>query len=86
LNGKNGKAVKASSSKASSSKSNSVIEELKETSENGISDDVPAPLNLPFGKLFFGYKVVPVEVKEQVENGSTSFKGEGQRLRPSKRK
>jgi len=84
LNGK-------SSSKASSSKSSTFGSKLEEKSENnekeknGHISNIPAPLNLPFGKLFFGYKVVPLEANKQVENESTSFKGEGQRLRPSKK-
>uniref|UniRef100_A0A1D1XUX7 Ubiquitin fusion degradation protein 1 n=1 Tax=Anthurium amnicola TaxID=1678845 RepID=A0A1D1XUX7_9ARAE len=86
----NGKTVKSPSSIASSSKSSSTFSSKleEETNENGKNDDtpnIPAPLNLPFGKLFFGYKVVPVGANKQVENESTSFKGEGQRLRPKKK-
>jgi len=81
----NGKTVKSSSSTASSSKSSTFSAKLEETSENDKNDNIPAPLNLPFGKLFFGYKVVPVGANKQVENEATSFKGEGQRLRPSKK-
>jgi ubiquitin fusion degradation protein 1 len=64
------------------------LEEKSENKENGKNvqiPNIPAPLNLPFGKLFFGYKVVPLGTKKQVEDESTSFKGEGQRLRPSKK-
>ncbi|GBC07246.1 hypothetical protein RclHR1_07330004 [Rhizophagus clarus] len=84
------KSAKSSSSIASSSSStfNSKLEEESENGENdknGHISNVPGPLNLPFGKLFFGYKVVPLGANKQVENESTSFKGEGKRLRPSKK-
>lgn len=45
---------------------------------------VPAALNLPFGKLFFGYEVIPVGGKEngtQSENAQANpFSGSGQTL------
>ncbi|PKC13415.1 UFD1-domain-containing protein [Rhizophagus irregularis] len=87
----NGKSVKSSSSKASSSKSSTIGSKLEEKIENSEHDknghisNIPAPLNLPFGKLFFGYKVVPLGANKQEENEPTSFKGEGQMLRPSKK-
>ncbi|MCO5549670.1 hypothetical protein L7F22_003143 [Adiantum nelumboides] len=44
---------------------------------------VPAALNLPFGKLFFGYEVIPVGGKEngtQSEAQADPFSGSGQTL------
>ncbi|RIB01071.1 ubiquitin fusion degradation protein 1 [Gigaspora rosea] len=73
----NGKAVKASSSATSNSSANSSIDNLNE--------NIPAPLNLPFGKLFFGYKVVPFGEKKQGitdDDSASLFPGEGQTLRP----
>lgn len=50
--------------------------------ESGIS--APAPLNLPFGKLFFGFKVVPYSkpaAEDTVAGPSTSsFSGVGNTL------
>ena len=45
----------------------------------------PAPLNLPFGKLFFGYKVIPYskaskEVKEGHDAVASAFAGTGNTL------
>ncbi|CAG8464694.1 15596_t:CDS:10 [Acaulospora morrowiae] len=73
----NGKSVKSSSANASNPNS--------DKQDPDATKDVPAPLNLPFGKLFFGYKVVPLgEKKKGVESDNKTFSGEGQVLRPSR--
>ena len=51
--------------------------------ESGVS--APAPLNLPFGKLFFGFKVVPyikppTETEGSGASTSTPFTGSGNTL------
>ncbi|KAK6528731.1 ubiquitin fusion degradation protein [Orbilia ellipsospora] len=48
----------------------------------------PAPLRLPFGTLFFGYEIKPVKKTEGAEEDAskTTFSGQGQSLRATKRK
>ncbi|RHZ47185.1 hypothetical protein Glove_587g10 [Diversispora epigaea] len=59
LNGK--KPVKTSVDETNSkSKSSSNVHDLSS------SENIPAPLNLPFGELFFGYKIVPLSDKKEV--------------------
>ncbi|CAG8525659.1 7876_t:CDS:2 [Ambispora gerdemannii] len=53
------------------------------------SQKIPGPLNLPFGKLFFGYNVVPLGEKKIDDNNTEKpalepFSGEGQTLRAKK--
>ncbi|KAI0031816.1 UFD1-domain-containing protein [Vararia minispora EC-137] len=48
-----------------------------------VERNVPAPLNLPFGKLFFGFNVVPYvppEPKEENTSGPSAFSGSGSTL------
>ncbi|CAG8464054.1 3626_t:CDS:2 [Paraglomus occultum] len=49
---------------------------------------VPPALNLPFGKLFFGYKLIPLSDEKMTnanEGNDKSFAGSGQTLRTRKR-
>jgi hypothetical protein len=49
-------------------------------------DAVPAPLNLPFGQLYFGYPVIPLKSAEEKENGpAKTFGGSGQTLRTARK-
>jgi ubiquitin fusion degradation protein 1 len=50
------------------------------------NETTPAPLNVPFGTLFFGYNVVPPKKPEDEESKESSFKGEGTTLRRNKKK
>lgn len=73
----NGKSVKSSSSTASDS-NGTLTAKLKELSEN---DDVPAPLNLPFGKLFFGYRLRAPKAEAGLSQPSSTFDGKGYSLK-----
>lgn len=47
---------------------------------------VPAPLNLPFGQLYFGYPVIPLKTAEEKESGpAKNFGGSGQSLRAARK-
>ncbi|CAG8565416.1 16179_t:CDS:10, partial [Acaulospora colombiana] len=63
----NGKLVKTSSANARLHNPNS----NKQDPDSG--RNVPAPLRLPFGKLFFGYKVVPLNEKKEVKDSKVRF-------------
>ncbi|KAI8975205.1 ubiquitin fusion degradation protein UFD1-domain-containing protein [Mycotypha africana] len=67
--------------------SNSKDESLKEG--EGFEED-EAPFNLPFGTLYFGYKVVPPpsanDADKENEKNKNVFIGSGQTLRKSKKK
>ncbi|CAG8442773.1 1827_t:CDS:2 [Diversispora eburnea] len=56
----NGKAIKDETNSESSN-----VHDL------GSGENIPAPLNLPFGKLFFGYKIIPLSnVNNEVHDQS----------------
>ncbi|KAM3579332.1 ubiquitin fusion degradation protein [Umbelopsis sp. WA50703] len=47
---------------------------------------IPAPLNLPFGQLYFGYPIVPLKSAEEKENEvKQNFSGAGQTLRAARK-
>ncbi|KAG9288369.1 hypothetical protein G9A89_021400 [Geosiphon pyriformis] len=86
LNGKTAKS--SSSSKSSGSKNNRPSISAATDDPLQSSEDVPAPLKLPFGKLFFGYKIVPLGEKKprekEVDPIVKAFAGTGQTLRSKK--
>ncbi|KAG2183040.1 hypothetical protein INT44_006021, partial [Umbelopsis vinacea] len=68
---------------STTSLSDAVAESAAITHED---DAVPAPLNLPFGQLYFGYPVIPLKSAEEKENGpAKSFGGSGQTLRAARK-
>ena len=48
---------------------------------------IPAPLNVPFGTLFFGYDLIPYKNQEEQESEEkqSKFKGEGTTLRKTRK-
>ncbi|KAL1924139.1 uncharacterized protein VTP21DRAFT_7174 [Calcarisporiella thermophila] len=67
-------------------KSNLMSSDEKASAKPDAENIAPAPLNLPFGKLYFGYEIKPFqnEVEAPVDSVESKFKGEGQTLRPKR--
>ncbi|CAG8441547.1 3114_t:CDS:10 [Ambispora leptoticha] len=87
----NGKTVKVSAQKGSTSKKSvpgGTTAGAAAQTPSAESQKIPGPLNLPFGKLYFGYDVVPLGEKKNDNNTESSspkpFSGEGQTLRAKK--
>ncbi|KAG4302443.1 hypothetical protein PCANB_001262 [Pneumocystis canis] len=51
-----------------------------------IDNDLPAPLRVPFGTLFFGYEIKPLENDIEDDKSKKAFFGEGRTLRNKKKK
>ncbi|QSL66062.1 hypothetical protein MERGE_003199 [Pneumocystis wakefieldiae] len=62
----------------------SIMTDIK-PSESKDNDAPPAPLRVPFGTLFFGYKIKPIETMNENDKFKKAFFGEGQTLKNKKK-